>query len=90
MHLSRPAQFPLIIPDMTAECSISQIGRQHIGDAVLNRIALSAGGTVELARHYLLLILLEYLERQIALAERTGQYIKQIAFHGPPYPIPEK
>ena len=90
MHLRQPAPSPLILPAMTAECSISQIGRQHIGDALLNGIALPAGGAAELARHYLLLILLEYLEGQIALAERTGQYVKQIAFHGPPYPIPEK
>ena len=85
--MSQTGRLPLIL---LRRCSISQVGRQHIGDAVLNGIALLAGGAAELARHYFLLILLEYLERQIALAERTGQYVKQIAFHGRTYPFPEK
>jgi hypothetical protein len=81
-HLCQPAHAG---PD-----SIPQIGRQHIGYAVLNGIALPAGGAAELARHYLLLVLLEYLKGQVSFAEGTGQNIKQIAFHGPAYPTPEK
>jgi hypothetical protein len=51
---------------------ISQIGRQHIGYAVFNRIAFLAGLAAELARYNLFLVLLEYLKCQVAFAERAG------------------
>jgi hypothetical protein len=51
---------------------ISQIGGQHIGYAVFNRIAFPAGLTAELASHYLFLILLEYFKRQVAFAQRAS------------------
>jgi hypothetical protein len=47
---------------------VSEVGRKHVWYAVLNGIALLAGLTAELSSHYLSLILLADLKREISLA----------------------
>ena len=63
---------PGLLPGLPRPRLISQIGRQHIWYAVFDRIAFLAGLATELARHNLLLVLFEYLKRQVAFTERAS------------------
>ena len=60
---------------------LPQLRREHIRYPVLDGVDFAAALAAELPRPDLPFCLLEYFQVQIALAERAGQNLHQIALH---------